>query len=1012
MIIHLIKYQKLLSTCLYFSIRIIFLSYFIFGFTQNNYSQTYPFRHFTVEDGLPSSEIYHIFQDSKGYIWFASDNGVSRYDGYEFRNFTHNEGLPDNTVFEIFEDYKNRIWFIPHSAKLSYYYRDSIFEYRYNDSLQNAMKINANPIKLSFYVDSTDQVFYGDKLNGSYIIDSLGSIKRISTKANSKFIFLITDHKLITDIGNFTRRNLTSNILNISRNKEILFNLPLQDTIKKYFTLPPLAILKDKDIYIALDKSVLHIEDISALSVKVLPDQIIWLSKDVSSRLWVGTRNGVYCYSNLDANNKPNYHLLKNKNVSSILQDKEGGHWFSTLYDGVYYLPGLNITTITKKDGLPGENINSLTSDSKYLWLGLGNKIARMQSNKINKVISLDESNVIIGKLFFDTNSHKLWIASQFLYSYNDSNLNRLNLLMKDGRISYKVQPKDIILDNQKNTWIATSGGLHKFNEEKKLGVRMGGFYNKINSVCLKLKSDFLLCGCNNGLYEYSIIDDTFKYLGTNNQQLSVQVNCIINNDFHNNYWIGTKTNGIVVYGYDSTYTISVKDGLTSNSITSLFQKKNVIWATTINGLNKITLNARNFKKSYSISTYNTIHGITSPELNDIYVNDSLAYVAAKKGLSVLDYHNIEPNTLPPPIHIKKIRIEYTDTLIQSRYDLPYYKNSIYIEYVGLMYRNHENKKYKYQLNQPGKQSKWIETTDNYINFSSLSPGEYNFKVIAINEDGYESNIPATLEFTINPPYWKTGWFFSLLIFGIIIFITGILLIIYFVKVSEIKRRNALERKLLLEINRFRQQALSQQMNPHFIFNTLNSIQFYIYDNDINSSTQYLSKFSKLMRVILNNSQHDTIPIQKELEAMQLYLELESMRLDNQLNYEISTNDVDVESYQIHPLLIQPYVENSIWHGLVHKEGEKNVKIEIRNNKDSILCIIEDDGIGRQQAMEIKKKKNKRHISYGTNITGKRIDSINKLFNQDFKVEYIDLKDDNGNACGTKVLLQIPKISN
>ncbi len=159
MIVHFIKHQKLFNTCLYFSIRIIFLFYFLFGTTQNNYSQTYPFRHYTVEDGLPSSEVYHLFQDSKGYIWFATDNGVSRYDGYEFRNFTQNEGLPDNTVFEIYEDYKNRIWFIPHSAKLSYYYRDSIFEYKYNDSLQNAMEIYSNPLKLSFYVDSTDKVF-------------------------------------------------------------------------------------------------------------------------------------------------------------------------------------------------------------------------------------------------------------------------------------------------------------------------------------------------------------------------------------------------------------------------------------------------------------------------------------------------------------------------------------------------------------------------------------------------------------------------------------------------------------------------------------------------------------------------------------------------------------------------------------------------------------------------------------------------------------------------------------
>ncbi len=481
----------------------------------------------------------------------------------------------------------------------------------------------------------------------------------------------------------------------------------------------------------------------------------------------------------------------------------------------------------------------------------------------------------------------------------------------------------------------------------------------------------------------------------------------MIENNLHNNIWIGTGTNGIIIYDRDTIFNINTKNGLSNNNINSFFKKDTIIWVSTQNGLNKITLLSDKINDKYKIEIFSTLDGLASNEINDIYIKDLTAYVASKKGLSKFNTKKLITNSYPPPIYINNVSILEKDTSVQSSYILSHKNNSINIEFVGLNYKNQYNKTYKYQIVRHGQEANWIETNENHVRLSFLPPGQYTFKVLAINENNIESINPASVDIFIKPPYWKSWWFIGLIIISTIIIIAGVLLTIYYIKISEIKRRNTLERKLLLEINKFRQQALSQQMNPHFIFNTLNSIQFYIYDNDINSSTQYLSKFSKLMRVILNNSQHDTIPVQKELEAMQLYLELESMRLENQLNYEISTNDVDVELYQIHPLLIQPYVENSIWHGLVHKEGEKNIKIEVRNNKDSILCIIEDDGIGRQKAMEIREKKNKRHISYGTNITGKRIDSINKLFNQDFKVEYIDLKDDNGNACGTKVLLQI-----
>ncbi|PLX18205.1 MAG: hypothetical protein C0597_06375, partial [Marinilabiliales bacterium] len=518
-----------------------------------------------------------------------------------------------------------------------------------------------------------------------------------------------------------------------------------------------------------------------------------------------------------------------------------------------------------------------------------------------------------------------------------------------------------------------------------------------------------IYCGSNDGLWTYQINKKTFKYLGEENVSLSYKIDCIINNNFHNNIWIGTKSNGIILFNGDTTtYNITVEDGLSSNNITSLFQKDSIVWVSTINGLNKIVLNSHENAHDFNITNFSTIHGLSSNEIYDVYANDSIAYLATNKGLNLIRYKDYKSNLNPPGIFIKNIKVLDKDTTIKDYYELAYNQNSVYIEYVGLMYKNNGTKRYKYNFHQSGKKTRWNITTENFLRFSYLPPGNYNLEIIAINEDGVESSNPATLRFKIHPPFWKTYWFIALCLF-ITITITYLL---YYSRLKELRKRNNIEKSLLKEVNIYKQQALGQQMNPHFIFNTLNSIQYFIYENNNESSIHYLSQFAQLMRIVLENSQHETIVIQKEFDALNLYLELESLRFENGFNYHIEIpNEIDTHSYYIYPLLIQPYIENSIWHGLYHKKGTKNLNIELLNKENYILCVIEDNGIGREKSGELNQRRRKKHKSLGTNITNKRIDAINKLYNQNFSVEFVDLKDKLGNPCGTKVLLKIPKIT-
>jgi tetratricopeptide (TPR) repeat protein len=213
-------------------------------------------------------------------------------------------------------------------------------------------------------------------------------------------------------------------------------------------------------------------------------------------------------------------------------------------------------------------------------------------------------------------------------------------------------------------------------------------------------------------------------------------------------------------------------------------------------------------------------------------------------------------------------------------------------------------------------------------------------------------------------------------------------------------------------ISNLTQKNLRAQMNPHFIFNTLNSIQYYVFQNDRIASNDYMTKFAKLIRKTLENSEQPAIPIDEEIDALKLYLELESLRFKKKFDWKIEIDeDIDTYMYKIPTMLIQPFVENSIGHGLMHKDGKGYINIDLKLDTDSILCSIEDNGVGRAKAMEIKNGKSNNHKSLGTSITESRLKLVNSLYGKNMKVDYTDLKDDEGNASGTRVVIRIPIIT-
>jgi len=227
-------------------------------------------------------------------------------------------------------------------------------------------------------------------------------------------------------------------------------------------------------------------------------------------------------------------------------------------------------------------------------------------------------------------------------------------------------------------------------------------------------------------------------------------------------------------------------------------------------------------------------------------------------------------------------------------------------------------------------------------------------------------------------------------------------------KVNAKRRLAELNRK----ISEVTQANLRQQMNPHFIFNTLNSIQYYMYQHDKLATNNYLTKFSSLMRKVLENSQHTSVPLRDELDALKLYLELEMIRFKDKFDYEINIDDeIDTILYKVPTMLIQPYVENSICHGLMPAEGKGLVRINLNLENDYISCIIEDNGIGREAAQEKKMKSEDNHSSLGTRIVSSRLELVNALYGTTLKTVYTDLKNEKGQPMGTRVEIHIPIMS-
>lgn len=972
-LIHVLKYLPQLLRYAFF--------FFIFGVSAQNPHPA--FRQYDVEDGLSSSKVYQVKQDSKGYMWFATDNGVNRFNGYEFEQFPINGVLTDNTVFEIFEDSKGRVWFLTLTNKLFYFEHDSMHLYKYNHVID---QIPGSHLKTSFCVAKNGSVFLG--LNGYGIIEvtDKGELKKHVQVGPS--IAGITVMEPVPDCLVYITNNGDFPANTVKFNTRFLKGT--QRNYKDIFKLHPssrFVRLRNKKILFPRD-SILYIvtDTLSASKEEYFNGRINWIYEDNDNDLWIGTyMGGVYHIENGDFKYKKNY--LKSLFITGVAEDNQGGFWFTTEGNSVYYTPSKKILTYDEASGLKDARTTCLTSDSEGIYLGLQCPIIQkiLHSGKIESY-DCRFGDKAITSLFYDHEKQDLWFSMNMASGFMDKH--QKVKVMKSAFLKMVKETPD-------SYWFVNSEGIYNLLNETKKNIVFPEI-RRLN-VILKKRRGTLLLGSISGLWEYRIADGAYRHLYPDNALLN---NRILDMKYGNDsvLFIGTKSAGLLMLHKDgSVKQIDHLNGLSSDNVVKVLVDGDKVWLATDKGLNCLLKNKNNV---WQTKVYTTRDGLISNEIYDLHLFDHKIWLATDKGLSFFDPSMMISHMQELPLFIKQVIVNDSNRLISNCNNLAYYENNIKIRFIALSYKDQGKLKYRYKMESLN--SQWNYTYDREIQYTTLPPGNYTFMVSVLNENG-EWQGETSLKFTIATPFWKTWWFLTV---SVILLIAGMFWGINYWITRKHREKNKSE-----EINRLlislKLKALRAQMNPHFIFNVLNSIQHFVLHKNNEAAHRYLSKFSRLIRTILNNSDQNIIPLSEEIKALELYLDLEAMRFEKRFDYKISIDEsLDPDKVKIPSMLIQPYVENAIKHGILSSPRKGIIKIDISREHLFLKCTVEDNGIGRQKSAE--KLAVEEHRSFGTSITKERLAVINELYGNTLFEQVIDLYDENGEGAGTRVEIRIP----
>ncbi|HSH65130.1 MAG TPA: histidine kinase [Bacteroidia bacterium] len=713
-------------------------------------------------------------------------------------------------------------------------------------------------------------------------------------------------------------------------------------------------------------------------------NSIVKLFIDSNNDLWLTTyKSGGYLFKNSDLDSKP-IRFLNSLTVSSMMEDSEGTIWASTLEKGIFVCRNKGVFRIPNNNSKIA--LSQIEANKIVFTYYTKNRISFFTNDSIYKD-SISFSNREDLLFFFSTQDYNYYALHTGLYGKSRKSNSPASIFKYLG-------VKDVLMLNDDTIMVASTRDILQIYKNKTLYDLQPPF--SINFIT-KLKDGKILIGSrdNNGIYELK--NKQFFHFLPQLHELNIRINSVIE-DQKGRLWIASNENGLYCYDeHHQLHAIKKNSELIPNKINSLaLDDKNNIWCATTNGLIKIQ--NTNYLKNITVTNFVKEHGVPDIRIEKVFSFNESIWCLTKDNLFYFKSDVLKKNSKFPTTYIESISVNGKAVFFKDSLTTSYDQNNFQIVTTMSSYRNTEKRNFVYKLN--GYDTEWHFSNNSDIQYTNLDYGNYELLVYGLNNDNYKSEKPATITFIIKKPFWYT-WWFILIEVSVLFLLFSFFFNLWRRRIEKKEHEKAVINQRIAE---FKMTALRSQMNPHFIFNAIGSIQHYILKNDIKNSSTYLAKFAQLIRNILNNSREEYISLSQEIATLRLYIELEQIRFKNPFTFILEIdNELDMET-DIPTMLIQPYIENSIWHGLMPKEKDGVLQLSFKKKEDYILVIINDNGVGRKR----KDAENKTHTSRGMSITEQRIQVLESTNTKKFKTTIIDLKDENSIPIGTEVNLIIP----
>jgi len=940
---------------------------------------------YTELDGLPSMTLYDILQDEMGYLWIASDNGISVYDGENFRNYGPEDGLSALSIIHLYKDYKERIWGLGYNGTLSCIDDGKVLNMDYINSAINEKVVSYID---DIYIDSLERIWIAPRYGGLLRYDNDSILHPILDRREGReeYFMRFTDYNgdiFVAAVDNSDELESINGKLIVEGNIYQLGHHGQKSALHRNAKK-----IDENEYLFAVRNELTHVLNEEIVRKTRFEHRIIDINKDLRGNIWISVfSEGVYFYEGGDLEQIPvNY--FEGETVSRTIQDFDGGYWFSTTQNGLFSIIGMDFKIIPNSYGEDQDNIISMTASERYLYYTTYNQKAYRIDSRKDLYISEDFSFTSIRDHLFDIlvdSKGVVWISGSTSKAYDENGQPIYQSDLVNGLNHFELRDGRMLITTFIDMTILKNGEVVE-TPERSLDRRIFSIYED--------NSGTIWVGSLDGVYHY--YDHNYHLFKDYPVLSGKRITAIT--ELGGFYIIGTASNGIWAFNQDSIFNIESVFQDEINKI-NCFQREgdSILWIGTSNGLIKLSHRGVDTLK-FQQTRYQSTDGLPVDRINDLILFQDKLWIGTDHGLVCFENRDSSPIESPPKIMITSILVNDKPITISNSIVLRPKENNIRFGFKGISLKGRENVNYRFMLGSHDPEI--LSTRDQFVNYSNLRSGEYYFFVNAGNSNGIWNVEPNTTHIVIKKAFTETIWFYLIIIFA------GISLasIIFYINNLIHRRRNKLKEEVLV----MQQKLLRSQMNPHFVFNSLLSIQNFIYKNEPAIAGKYLSRFAKLIRLILNSSRKDYISLDDEIQFLNHYLDLQKLRFNERFDYKFEIDkNIKPEMVLIPPMLAQPFIENAVEHGLKNISHKGLIIIRFFLDNDTLVLEIQDNGVGIYHSEKSGKETLEKHESLGQQITTDRLRLLNQSKGKKVMFHIEELINDKHEVCGTKVSFRI-----